>query len=40
MICVELDHRYDHLFEWIVSRVNVSMAPKAASEFVIGVLDI
>ncbi|OCF39805.1 myosin-1 [Kwoniella heveanensis CBS 569] len=31
---------YNNLFEWIVSRVNVSMKPKAASEYVIGVLDI
>jgi hypothetical protein len=31
---------YNNLFEWIVSRVNVSMKPRAASEFVIGVLDI
>ncbi|CAD6573520.1 MAG: class II myosin, partial [Tremellales sp. Tagirdzhanova-0007] len=31
---------YNNLFEWIVGRVNVSMKPKAATEFVIGVLDI
>ena len=31
---------YNNLFEWIVSRVNVSMKPKAASQYVIGVLDI
>jgi len=32
--------RYNNLFEWIVSRVNVSMKPQSASEYVIGVLDI
>lgn len=32
--------RYNNLFEWIVGRVNVSMKPKSASDFVIGVLDI
>lgn len=31
---------YNNLFEWIVSRVNVSMKPKQASEYVVGVLDI
>ncbi|ORY26132.1 P-loop containing nucleoside triphosphate hydrolase protein [Naematelia encephala] len=31
---------YNNLFDWIVSRVNVSMKPQSASEFVIGVLDI
>lgn len=31
---------YNNLFEWIVSRVNVSMATKSAPEHVIGVLDI
>lgn len=31
---------YNNLFEWIVSRVNVSMKPRAAAEHVIGVLDI
>ncbi|ODO06436.1 myosin-1 [Cryptococcus wingfieldii CBS 7118] len=31
---------YNNLFEWIVSRVNVSMKPQSASEYVIGVLDI
>ena len=31
---------YNNLFEWIVSRVNVSMKPKQASQYVIGVLDI
>lgn len=33
-------NRYNNLFEWIVSRVNVSMKPIAAAEHVIGVLDI
>lgn len=32
--------RYNNLFEWIVSRVNVSMKAQGASEHVIGVLDI
>lgn len=31
---------YNNLFEWIVSRVNVSMKPQVAHSFVIGVLDI
>nr|XP_031862426.1 myosin-1 [Kwoniella shandongensis]KAA5529498.1 myosin-1 [Kwoniella shandongensis] len=31
---------YNNLFEWIVSRVNVSMKPQSASEYVISVLDI
>jgi myosin-1 len=31
---------YNNLFEWIVSRVNVSMKPQQASEYVVGVLDI
>jgi myosin-1 len=31
---------YNNLFEWIVSRVNVSMKPVEASSYVIGVLDI
>ncbi|KAK1924006.1 putative microfilament motor [Papiliotrema laurentii] len=31
---------YNNLFEWIVSRVNISMKPQTASEYVIGVLDI
>jgi myosin-1 len=34
------DFRYNNLFEWIVSRVNVSMKPQQASQYVIGVLDI
>lgn len=31
---------YNNLFEWIVSRVNVSMKPKSSTDYVIGVLDI
>lgn len=31
---------YNNLFEWIVSRVNVSMKARAASAHVIGILDI
>lgn len=31
---------YNNLFEWIVGRVNVSMKPREASAYVIGVLDI
>jgi len=31
---------YNNLFEWIVSRVNLSMKPREASSYVIGVLDI
>lgn len=31
---------YNNLFEWIVSRVNVSMAAKVSPDNVIGVLDI
>ncbi|KIR59675.1 myosin-1 [Cryptococcus bacillisporus CA1873] len=31
---------YNNLFEWIVSRVNISMKPQTSSEYVIGVLDI
>ena len=37
---LNLPTRYNNLFEWIVGRVNVSMKPKAATDFVIGVLDI
>ncbi|KAG8886928.1 class II myosin [Tulasnella sp. 332] len=31
---------YNNLFEWIVSRVNISMKPRGAYEQLIGVLDI
>lgn len=31
---------YNNLFEWIVSRVNVSMKPREATDYVVGVLDI
>ncbi|KAF5388509.1 hypothetical protein D9757_004712 [Collybiopsis confluens] len=31
---------YNNLFEWIVSRINVSMKPRAAHAQVIGILDI
>lgn len=31
---------YNNLFEWIVSRVNVSMKPRGAHATIIGVLDI
>lgn len=31
---------YNNLFEWIVSRVNISMKARAASAHVIGILDI
>lgn len=31
---------YDHLFDWIVSRVNVALKAKVASDLIIGVLDI
>lgn len=31
---------YNNLFEWIVSRVNVSMKPRTAHSHLIGVLDI
>ncbi|KAG6907267.1 class II myosin [Tephrocybe rancida] len=31
---------YNNLFEWIVSRINVSMKPRFASAHVIGILDI
>jgi len=31
---------YNNLFEWIVSRVNVSMKPRSAHSQIIGVLDI
>lgn len=31
---------YNNLFEWIVSRVNVSMKPRTAHTQIIGVLDI
>ncbi|TFK77424.1 myosin-1 [Pluteus cervinus] len=31
---------YNNLFEWIVSRINVSMKPRSASAHVIGILDI
>ncbi|KAG6837336.1 class II myosin [Arthromyces matolae] len=30
---------YNNLFEWIVSRVNISMKPRSASAQVIGILD-
>ena len=33
-------YRYNNLFDWIVGRVNISMKPKAATDCVIGVLDI
>lgn len=29
---------YNNLFEWIVSRINVSMKPRAASTHIIGIL--
>lgn len=29
---------YNNLFEWIVSRINISMKPRAASAHVIGIL--
>jgi myosin-1 len=29
---------YNNLFEWIVSRINISMQPRAASAHVIGIL--
>jgi myosin I len=29
---------YNNLFEWIVSRINVSMKPRAASAYVVGIL--
>lgn len=29
---------YNNLFEWIVSRINVSMKPRAASAHIIGIL--
>ncbi|KAF9074890.1 myosin class I heavy chain [Rhodocollybia butyracea] len=31
---------YNNLFEWIVSRINISMKPRAAHAQVIGILDI
>lgn len=31
---------YNNLFEWIVSRVNISMKPRTAHVHLIGVLDI
>ncbi|EIW86978.1 myosin class I heavy chain [Coniophora puteana RWD-64-598 SS2] len=31
---------YNNLFEWIVSRINVSMKPRSATAQVIGILDI
>lgn len=31
---------YNNLFEWIVSRINISMKPRSASAHVIGILDI
>ncbi|GLB35836.1 putative TRAFAC class myosin-kinesin ATPase superfamily, myosin family protein [Lyophyllum shimeji] len=31
---------YNNLFEWIVSRINVSMKPRFASAHVVGILDI
>lgn len=31
---------YNNLFEWIVSRVNISMKPRSAHTQVIGILDI
>lgn len=31
---------YNNLFEWIVSRINRSLAPAQASDYVIGILDI
>ncbi|KAJ7161280.1 microfilament motor [Mycena crocata] len=31
---------YNNLFEWIVSRINVSMKPRSASAQIIGILDI
>ena len=31
---------YNNLFEWIVSRINVSMKPRAATAQLIGILDI
>ncbi|RDB29666.1 Myosin-1 [Hypsizygus marmoreus] len=31
---------YNNLFEWIVSRVNISMKPRAAHAHIIGILDI
>lgn len=29
---------YNNLFEWIVSRINVSMKPRAASAHIVGIL--
>lgn len=29
---------YNNLFEWIVSRINVSMKPRSASAYIIGIL--
>ncbi|KAJ7610778.1 P-loop containing nucleoside triphosphate hydrolase protein [Roridomyces roridus] len=31
---------YNNLFEWIVSRINVSMKPRSASAQIVGILDI
>ncbi|KAI6012422.1 P-loop containing nucleoside triphosphate hydrolase protein [Pisolithus orientalis] len=31
---------YNNLFEWIVSRINISMKPRGATAHVIGILDI
>ncbi|KAH8835554.1 myosin-1 [Flagelloscypha sp. PMI_526] len=31
---------YNNLFEWIVSRINVSMKPRGATSHIIGILDI
>ncbi|KAH7930925.1 hypothetical protein BV22DRAFT_1115754 [Leucogyrophana mollusca] len=31
---------YNNLFEWIVSRINISMKPRSATSQVIGILDI
>ena len=31
---------YDHLFEWIVARVNVALKSRQAADLIIGVLDI
>ena len=39
-VATDTNSRYNNLFEWIVSRVNVSMKLQQASQYVIGVLDI
>ncbi|KAJ7293040.1 P-loop containing nucleoside triphosphate hydrolase protein [Mycena rebaudengoi] len=31
---------YNNLFEWIVSRINISMKPRSASAQIVGILDI